>query len=155
MSWKIISKLKSRLDAESGVSVSRRGGSLRICIVYPNRYRVGMSNLGFQAVYSLLNANPEILCERAFLPDPEDMHEYQDSRTPLLSLESQQPVSGFDVIAFSISFESDYLNIPAIFRLAGIPVYSSARTDRHPLVIAGGAATFLNPEPVADFMDAV
>jgi len=155
MSWKIISKLKSRLNSESGASVSKRGASLRICLVYPNRYRIGMSNLGFQAVHALLNADQEILCERAFLPDPEDLREYQDSRTPLLSLESQQPVSGFDVIAFSVSFESDYLNIPAIFRLAGLPCYSAERTEKHPFVIAGGAATFLNPEPVADFMDAI
>lgn len=155
MSWKIISKLKSRLNSESGASVSKRGASLRICLVYPNRYRIGMSNLGFQAVHALLNADQEILCERAFLPDPEDLREYQDSRTPLLSLESQQPVSGFDVIAFSVSFESDYLHIPAIFRLAGLPCYSAERTEKHPFVIAGGAATFLNPEPVAAFMDAI
>jgi radical SAM superfamily enzyme YgiQ (UPF0313 family) len=155
MSWKIISKLKSRLDSESGASVSKRGASLRICLVYPNRYRIGMSNLGFQAVHTMLNVNPEILCERAFLPDPEDMREYLDSRTPLLSLESQQPVSGFDVVAFSISFESDYLNIPAIFRLAGLHCYASDRTEKDPFILAGGAATFLNPEPVADFMDAI
>ena len=123
--------------------------------MYPNRYGIAMGNLGFQSVYSMMNANPEILCERALLPDPDEMREYLESRTPLLSLESQQPVSGFDVVAFSISFESDYLNIPAIFRLAGLPCYSSERTERHPLVLAGGAAIFLNPEPVADFIDAL
>jgi radical SAM superfamily enzyme YgiQ (UPF0313 family) len=155
MSWQIISKLKNRLASESGASVSRRGGSLRICLVYPNRYGIAMGNLGFQSVYSMMNAYPEILCERAFLPDPDEMREYLESRTPLLSLESQQPVSGFDVVAFSVSFESDYLNIPAMFRLAGLPCYSSKRTERHPLVLAGGAAIFLNPEPVAEFIDAI
>jgi radical SAM superfamily enzyme YgiQ (UPF0313 family) len=155
MSWKIISKLKRRLSNESGAAVRKRGGSLRICLVYPNRYGIGMSNLGFQAVYAMMNAFPEILCERAFLPDPDEMREYQESRTPLLSLDSQQPLSGFDIVAFSVSFESDYLNIPAIFRLAGIPCYSSERSEKNPLVIAGGAAAFLNPEPVADFMDAI
>ncbi len=155
MSWKIISKLKNRLAAESGGSISKRGAALRICLVYPNRYRIAMSNLGFQAVHAMLNAAPDILCERAFLPDQEDMREHQDSRTPLLSLESQQPVSGFDVVAFSISFESDYLNIPAIFRLAGLPCYTAARSEKDPFILAGGAATFLNPEPVADFMDAI
>ena len=114
-----------------------------------------MSNLGFQAVYAIFNSYPDILCERAFLPDPDEMREYDSSRTPLLSLETQQPVSGFDLIAFSVSFESDYLNIPAIFRLAGLPCYSSARNEKHPFVIAGGAATFINPQPVADFLDAV
>lgn len=155
MSWKIISKLKNRLATESGANSSRRGGSLRVCLVYPNTYRVGMCNLGFQAVYSILNSSAGILCERAFLPDPEDMHEHTANHTPLLSLESQQPVSGFDLIAFSISFENDYLNIPAIFRLAGIPCYSTERSEKQPFVIAGGAALFINPEPVADFIDAI
>jgi radical SAM superfamily enzyme YgiQ (UPF0313 family) len=155
MSWKIISKLKNRLGKESGAAVSRRGGSLRICLVYPNRYAIGMSNLGFQSVHAMMNSFSEIVCERAFLPDTDEMREYVESRTPLLSLESQQPLSGFDVVAFSVSFESDYLNVPAIFHLAGLPCYSAERTERHPLVIAGGAAIFLNPEPVADFMDAI
>lgn len=155
MSWKIISKLKKRVAAESGAFNSRRGGSLRVCLVYPNCYRIGMSNLGFQAVYSLLNSSAGILCERAFLPDTDDMREHAASHTPLLSLESQQPVSGFDLIAFSVSFENDYLNIPTIFRLAGIPCYSAGRSAKHPFVIAGGAALFINPEPIADFIDAI
>jgi len=155
MSWKIKTNLKNRLAAESGGAVSRRGGRLRICLVYPNRYRIAMSNLGFMAVHSLINAIPDMLCERAFLPDPEEMREYEQSRTPLLSLESQQPVGDFDIIAFSVSFESDYLNIPLIFRLSGIPCHAGERSERQPLVIAGGAALFLNPEPVADFLDLV
>jgi len=155
MSWKISSKLKNRLASESGSSASRRGGSLRICLVYPNYYRIGMSNLGFQTVYSLLNSHPGILCERAFLPDTDELREYAASRTPLLSLETQQPVSGFDVIAFSVSFESDYLHLPAIFRLAGLPCFATERTEKHPFVIAGGAATFINPQPIADFIDAI
>lgn len=155
MSWKIIEKLKSRLAAESGAQLTRRGAALRVCVVYPNRYRVGMGNLGFQAVQSILNSYSDILCERAFLPDPEDLLEHEKSRTPLLSLESRQPVAGFDLIAFSISFESDYMNLPAIFRLAGIAPLASQRGDNGPLIIAGGAALFLNPEPVADFMDAI
>jgi radical SAM superfamily enzyme YgiQ (UPF0313 family) len=155
MSWKISSKLKNRLAAESGAPFSRRGGSLRICLVYPNVYRVGMCNLGFQAVYTILNSHSGILCERAFLPDPDEQREYAASRTPLLSLETQQPVSGFDVIAYSVSFESDYLHIPTIFRLAGLPCYATERTEKQPLVIAGGAATFINPEPIADLIDAI
>ena len=128
---------------------------LRICLVYPNCYRIGMSNLGFQAVYAMLNSYAGILCERAFLPDPDELREYDSSRTPLLSLETQQPVSGFDVIAFSVSFESDYLHIPAIFRLAGLPCYAADRTEKQPFVIAGGAAVFINPQPIADFIDAI
>lgn len=155
MSWKIKANLKKRLESESGEVVSSRGGRLRVCLVYPNRYRIAMANLGFQAVHSMINSLPGMLCERAFLPDPDEMKEYEQSRTPLLSLESQQPVSGFDVIAFSVSFESDYLNIPAIFKLAGLPCRSDERGAERPLVVAGGAALFLNPEPVADFLDLV
>jgi radical SAM superfamily enzyme YgiQ (UPF0313 family) len=155
MSWNIIKKYRSILSSERGATVKNWGGKLPFCLVYPNRYRTAMSNLGFQAVYVLLNAHPDILCERAFLPDPEELREYAKSSSPLLSLESQRPLSEFAVIAFSVSFESDYLNVPKIFRMAGIPPFAAERSDAQPLVIAGGAALFLNPEPVAEFMDLV
>ena len=155
MSWKIIEKYRRILAAETGATPKNWGGKLTVCLVYPNRYRVAMGNLGFQAVYALLNSFPDIVCARAFLPDPEDLAEYRKSRTQLLSLESQRPLSAFDLIAFSVSFESDYLNIPSIFTLAGIPPLAADRGTSQPLVMAGGAALFLNPEPVADFMDIV
>jgi radical SAM superfamily enzyme YgiQ (UPF0313 family) len=155
MSWKIIEKYCRILSSERGATPKNWGGKLPVCIVYPNRYRTAMSNLGFQAVYALLNAQPDILCERAFLPDPEDLKEYAKSRTQLLSLESQRSLGDFAVIAFSVSFESDYLNIPQIFSLAGIPPFAADRGDSHPLIVAGGAALFLNPEPVAELMDLV
>jgi radical SAM superfamily enzyme YgiQ (UPF0313 family) len=155
MSWKIIEKYRRILAAETGATPKNWGGKLTLCLVYPNRYRTAMSNLGFQAVYAQLNAHPDIVCERAFLPDPEELKEYGKSRTQLLSLESQRPLADFSVIAFSVSFESDYLHIPRIFTLAGIPSFARERKDTHPLVLAGGAALFLNPEPVAEFMDLV
>lgn len=155
MSWKIVAKYKERLAAESGALLTRRGAALRICLVYPNYYRLGMSNLGFQAVHAMLNATPGILCERAFLPDPDERREYEHYHTPLMSLESRQPLAGFDIIAFSISFESDYLHLPAIFRLAGLTPLASGRSEKEPLVVAGGAALFLNPEPIADFVDVI
>lgn len=155
MSWKIIEKYRKILACESGVIRKDRGGKLTICLVYPNHYRIAMSNLGFQAVYALMNSHGDVLCERAFLPDPDEQREYEKSRTPLLSLESQRPLTDFDVVAFSVSFESDYLHIPAIFQLAGISPFAAERTGSMPLVLAGGAALFLNPEPVADFMDMV
>jgi radical SAM superfamily enzyme YgiQ (UPF0313 family) len=114
-----------------------------------------MSSLGFQTVYALLAGATDIRCERAFLPDREEMEEYRRSGTPLLSLETSTPLADFDVVAFSTSFEPDYLNIPIILTLARIPHYSRVRTPSDPLVIAGGAAFFINPEPVADFIDAI
>jgi radical SAM superfamily enzyme YgiQ (UPF0313 family) len=155
MSWKIIDKYRRILAEEKGATPKNWGGKLPICLVYPNRYRTAMSNLGFQAVYALLNAHPAVVCERAFLPDPDDLREYEKSRTRLLSLESQRPLADFAVIAFSVSFESDYLHVPLIFRLAGVPPFAAARDGSRPLVMAGGAALFLNPEPVAEFLDIV
>ena len=142
------------LEAESG-ACRKRGGRLSVCLVYPNHYSVGMSNLGFQTVYARFNSHPDVACDRAFLPDPDELEEYRKSRTPLLSLETQRPLADFDVIAFSVSFESDYVNIPGIFALSGIPSLAGERGESAPLVMGGGAAMFLNPEPVADFLDLV
>src|SRR4051812_710749 len=91
---------------------------------------------------------------RAIAPIDE-LREYERTRTPLLSLESQTPVRDFDVIAFSISFETDYLNMVRMLRLSGVPVWSRERTAHDPLIVMGGAASFLNPEPIADFTDVI
>lgn len=155
MSWKIIEKRRATLAGESGNSAGSRGGRLSCCVVYPNRYHSAMSNLGFQAVYAIMNAYPEVVCDRAFLPDKDEMEELERGGGALLSLESQRPLSSFDLIAFSVSFESDYLNLPAIFRLSGIPALAAERSPLQPLILAGGAALFLNPEPVAPFLDLV
>jgi radical SAM superfamily enzyme YgiQ (UPF0313 family) len=155
MSWKIIEKYRRILACEDGITPKKSVAGLRFCLVYPNRYHAAMSNLGFQAVHAILNSYPDVLCERAFLPDREDLDEYGKSGTRLLSLESQRPLAEFDVIAFSVSFESDYLNIPLIFKLASLPAYAAERQSSMPLIMAGGAALFLNPEPVADFLDLV
>ncbi len=116
-----------------------------------------MANLGFQSVYRLLNSMDGCVCERAFLPDAEDAAEYERTSTPLLSYESQSPVRDFDMVAFSVPFEDDYINIPRILTFAGMPVFSGDRAERGPsgpLVVAGGVALSLNPEPVAEFFDA-
>lgn len=155
MSWKIIEKRRSTLAGESGARQMNRGGRLSCCVIYSNRYHAAMSNLGFQAVYAMMNAHPEVVCDRAFLPDRDELEELERSRGTLLSLESQRPLSSFDLVAFSVSFESDYLNLPTIFRLSGIPPMAADRSPLQPLVLAGGAALFLNPEPVAPFLDLV
>ncbi|MEK6532233.1 MAG: radical SAM protein [Deltaproteobacteria bacterium] len=112
-----------------------------------------MANLGFQAVYHLLNGIDACVCERAFLPDDEECLEFERSETPLFSLESQRPLKEFDIVAFSIAFEDDYQNVLRILRLAGIPAESSARKTLKPIVLAGGVAPSLNPEPLARFVD--
>src|SRR5438105_12465504 len=114
-----------------------------------------MSNLGFQTVYRLLNAQDEIVCERVFLPPKQELAEQLAAKAPLLTLESQTPVGEFDVFAFSVSFEWDYVNVLTMLRLAGIPRYATERSERDPLIVIGGAVTFVNPEPLAPFADAI
>ncbi len=133
----------------------KRSGSFRIALCYPNLYYVGMSNLGFQGVYQLLNAHPDVCCERAFLPDDVDSHELERTGRRLTSLESGAELQSFHILAFSISFENDYLHVLKMLRLAGVPLRASERGPRDPLVVLGGAAMFLNPEPLAAFADLV
>lgn len=154
MSRRIIESYKKKLGDEEGWVV-KHGSQLRIALCYPNTHGIGMANLGLHTMYELFNNIPEVSCERVFLPDPDELKEYEKSRTPLLSLETQTPVRDFDVVAFSISFETDYLNMARMLQLSGIPVWSKERNHFHPMVIMGGAASFLNPEPIADLTDVI
>jgi len=154
MSKKIIESYRRKLATEEGW-VLKRGARLRVALCYPNVYSVGMANLGFQAVYEIFNNLPEVSCERLFLPDEAEMREYEKTGAPLLSLESQTPARDFDVIAFSISFETDYLNMARVLKMSGVPLWSRDRNAHDPLIVMGGAASFLNPEPIADFTDVI
>ncbi len=155
MSKRIVESYKKKLAAEEGYFTSRGGSALRIALVYPNTHAIGMANLGLHTMYELFNRIPEVSCERVFLPDADEMREYERSRSTLLSLETQSPVKDFDIVAFTISFETDYLNMARILQMSGIPVWSKDRNHFHPLVVMGGAASFLNPEPIADFTDII
>ena len=154
MATDLIGKAKRLLSTERGTIYKDPGVGLRAALVYPNRYRVGMANLGFQAVYRLLNQHPRISCERGFLPDPGDEEEFERTSTPLFSLETQTPLSRFDVLAFSVPFEMDYPNVVRILDLARVPVGRDERKETGPLVIAGGSAVSFNPEPLAELVDA-
>ncbi len=153
MSDHFVQRARKILRSETGAVGKEWGGRTPVCLIYPNHYYVGMSNLGFQSIYGLLNENPQIVCERAFLPTREDLEALQRGNSPLLSLESQRPLNDFEILAFSISFENDFVNLLAILNHARIPLESSKRTSNNPLIVAGGVATFLNPEPLADFVD--
>ena len=153
MPSRLVETISRRVAREVGVVHKDHGGRLRICLVYPNTYRVGMSSLGLQTVYHLLNADPRAVCERAFVPDEPDLADLARTRAPLVSYESQTPLRQFDVIAFTVSYELDYLNIARVLRLSGVPAASADRTSRDPLVLAGGAAVSINSEPVADLVD--
>jgi radical SAM superfamily enzyme YgiQ (UPF0313 family) len=154
-SWEQRERAQITLSKEVGYVKKPHGGRLRVALAFPNTYWVGMSNLGFQTVYRLFNAEDDIVCERVFLPPKQELAEQLASNTPLLTLESQTPVADVDVLAFSISFEWDYVNVLTLLRLAGIPRYAAERSTRHPLVVIGGAVTFVNPEPLALFADVI
>jgi radical SAM superfamily enzyme YgiQ (UPF0313 family) len=143
------------LQREVGFVRKPHGGRLRVALAFPNTYFVGMSNLGFQTVYRLFNELEDVVCERAFLPGRQQLQAQLASGKPLRTIESETPVRDFDVVAFSVSFEWDYTNVVSMLRLAGVPVRAEARTRRDPLVVIGGAVTFVNPEPLAPFADVI
>lgn len=136
-------------NKEQGIIIKKGSGFLRTALVYPNTYNTGMSSLGFQTVYKLANEIDFVACERFFLPNNSPKQDQQS----LKSLESGFPLKNFDIILFSISFENDFLNIVKILQKAGIPLRSSDRYQNHPLIVAGGIACILNPEPISYFMD--
>jgi radical SAM superfamily enzyme YgiQ (UPF0313 family) len=154
-SWEQRERALHTLAKEVGYVKKPHGNRLRVALAFPNTYWVGMSNLGFQTVYRLFNAEDDIVCERFFLPPKQELAELSAAKAPLLTLESQTPVGDFDVIAFSVSFEWDYVNVLTLLRLAGVPAYAAERSPRHPLVVIGGAVTFVNPEPLAPFADVI
>ncbi len=136
------------MKSEIGTIRKQWKGRIKVALVYPNTYHVGMSNLGFQTVYDLLNKIDHVVCERSFLPDDSG-----PAAGRIVAIESGSPISDFDIIAFSVSFENDYPNLLTILDRAGIPLRSDDRGTPHPLVIAGGIAFFSNPEPVSPFID--
>src|SRR5881392_2162815 len=153
--WQQRERALLTLSKETGYITKPHGARLRVALAFPNTYWVGMSNLGFQTVYRLFNREDDVVCERVFLPPKQELAELSASRTPLITLESQSPVGEFDVFAFSVSFEWDYVNVLTMLRLAGIPLYASERNEHHPLIVIGGAVTFVNPEPLALFADVI
>ncbi|MEW6109780.1 MAG: radical SAM protein [Nitrospirota bacterium] len=153
MNRKLIEKSEYLLSKEKGTVFKDPGGKIRIALAYPNIYPVGMSSLGFQGIYGLLNSIDDVVCERVFLPEQNDIREYERTGTRLFTMESKRPLSKFDIIAFSVSFENDYPNILKMLNMSGIPLKSSERKEFHPLVILGGVCAFYNPEPIADYFD--
>ena len=155
MSWSLKKKSQALLAAEQGTIRKDWGGKISVALVYPNTYAVGMSNLGFQTIYRHLNAIPDVVCERVFVPDAEDADEMRRSATPPFSLESRRPLTDFHLVGFSVTYEGDYINVLRLLAMAGIPLRAAARRAHDPLVLMGGVCAFSNPEPIAPFMDFV
>lgn len=134
---------------ERGVIRKSAAGRIRVVLVYPNTYHVGMSNLGFQTVYRLINDIDHVVCERAFLPEQDG-----GKIRRVLTVESQTPIEDFDIIAFSISYENDAPGVLTILETARLPLPAAQRGASLPLVLAGGVFCLLNTEPLAPFIDA-
>ncbi len=153
MVWKLKQRQQKWLEGEKGTVLKDWGGKISIALAFPNRYAVGMSNLGFQYVYCALNRFETVVCERVFYPEPEDIALIRQTPGSLLSVESQRPLLDFDLVAFSVPYENDYTNLVEMLRFAGIAARAGDRTTGQPLVAAGGVALFINPEPLADYLD--
>ncbi len=126
--------------------------AVRVALAYPDTYEVGIANLGLQILYSLLNAQPDVLCQRAYAPWVDMEAEMRRAGLPLFALESRRPLADFDLIGFTLPYELNFTNVLNMLDLAGLPVLAAERDERHPLVIGGGSCAY-NPEPLADFID--
>ena len=125
---------------------------LRVAFCFPDTYEIGMSNLGMRILYGLMNEMEGVWCERVFAPWADMQEQMEKHNLPLWSLESQDPVKDFDMIAFTIGYEMSYTNILNMLRLAQIPLHAAQRQGLKNIVFAGGVCAF-NPEPLADYID--
>ena len=155
MSWSLKKKSQALLAEEHGTVIKDWGGKISVALVYPNTYAVGMSNLGFQTIYRHLNAMPDVVCERVFMPEPAELDEMRRAQMPPFSLESLRPLTEFHLVGFSVTYEGDYVNVLRLLAMAGIPLRAAARRPHDPLILMGGVCAFSNPEPIAPFMDFV
>ncbi len=125
---------------------------IRFAFVFPDVYEIGMSHLGIQILYDMLNRRDDIWCERVYSPWTDLDRIMREEKIPLFALESQEPIKDFDFIGITIQYEMCYTNILQILDLAQVPMFAKDRTEEHPIVIGGGPCTY-NPEPLADFFD--
>src|SRR5256884_6354910 len=146
MTWRLKKKYQGLLAEERGTVRKDWGGKIAFALVYPNTYAVGMSNLGFQTIYRHLNALPDVVCERVFLPDPEDIEELQRTEGVPISLESFRQLSDFHMVGFSVTYEGDYVNMLRLLALARIPLRAGDRRPHDPPVLMGGVGAFPNPQ---------
>ncbi|MDO8536159.1 MAG: TIGR03960 family B12-binding radical SAM protein [Candidatus Omnitrophota bacterium] len=126
---------------------------VKVLLAFPEVYEVGMSYLGLKILYGILNKRDDCLCERVFSPWTDFEEILRKNKIDLFSLESRKPLKEFDIIGISLAYELNYTNVLNLLDLGGVPIKSSDRGEDHPIVIAGGPASF-NPEPMSEFIDA-
>jgi len=136
----------------NAIKKDHRSVQVRMALLFPDLYEVGMSNLGLKILYEVVNRRQDALLERAFAPAVDMEELMRREKVPLFSLESKVPLRSFDLIGFSLQYELSYTNVLNMLDLAGVPLYSSQRGEEDPLVVGGGPCVF-NPEPLAPFFD--
>ena len=134
---------KEILSRERGCVLKKWTNRVPVCVAYPNTYYIGMSNLAVHLLYRELNSRPEVVCERVFL----------DPGGKPLSVESGRPLSSFEVVFFTLSFEMDYPNVIAMLGSSSIPLEAKERGPDDPVIVAGGICAMANPEPMSPFVD--
>lgn len=128
--------------------------SVKVVLAFPDLYEIGISNLGLKIIYNKINSHPDYFADRTYAPDKDFQQLMHENNIDLYGIESFIKLKSFDMIAFSLQYELNYTTMLGMLELANIPLYSKDRTDEHPLIIAGGPSCF-NPEPFADFVNAV
>jgi radical SAM family uncharacterized protein/radical SAM-linked protein len=149
----LVKRPSSYMDHEFNLYKKDPKGKLLFCLCFPDLYEVGMSHVGLQILYSLLNSMEEVVCDRAFAPLPDMEEQLRKNGLPLLSIERRIPLRDFHIVGFSLQYELNYTNLLNMLDLGGIPLLSSQRDRDMPLVIAGGPLA-MQPEPLVDFVDA-
>ena len=130
----------------------RQPGMIHVCLVFPDKYEIGMSHYGLKLLYHLLNRMEHVNAERCFLPGKNSIDVFKKHDFPLFSLENKIPLKDFHLIGFSLLSEMNYTNVLQILDLAGLPLYSKERDSRFPIIAAGGISS-VNPEPLREFID--
>ncbi|MBC7474167.1 MAG: radical SAM protein [Candidatus Sericytochromatia bacterium] len=155
IAWEILDKVRKLKQQEAFVSPTKdKKANINIVLAYPSPYHIGMSSLGYQTIYRLFNLMDDVVCERTFLPENTDL--YRSKKTKLFTFESEREVQNFQIVAFSVSYETELLGMIENLELSNIPILSSERNQKyHPLVVAGGPITFSNPLPMGPFVEVV
>jgi radical SAM superfamily enzyme YgiQ (UPF0313 family) len=146
---------RALLGSEVCMQPRNSRGVFETVLAYPNTYDVGMASLGFQRVFSQLASWPDTICERAFMPEADELNWRKRSAKPAVTLESGRSIKNCDLLAFSIQYEPDYLNVLQMLKLSGVAVRAADRTDNWPILIAGGLTVTANPMPLASFFDII
>jgi radical SAM superfamily enzyme YgiQ (UPF0313 family) len=155
IAWELLNKVRKLKQEERFISEpTEKNPSVSVALLYPSPYHIAMSSLGYQTIYRLFNLMEDVVCERSFLPEDTDL--YRKKKTRLFTFESETEVNKFDIVAFSIAYETEILGLIENLELSAIPVLSADRNEKyHPLVIGGGPLTFSNPLPAGPFVDVI